>query len=194
MRKVWQRLLLAVGVIAFIALLIEIILSVGATMHGSTPARVVHMIAGPYHLKVSLYKDPANAGFALPFAIAPEQPVQGSLAYDVTSLPSEGLHATAIHGSVSPDANIPNGVQGTAEITVQGAWELDITVSGPAGTGEVVVPITAAAPPAIPVWLGWLIGLIPLYGLLAFLLLQRSKRFGKASISTSLPGSSPAPN
>src|SRR5579859_5112786 len=103
MYKMLQRLLLVVGVLALIALLTEITLSVGATMHGNTPARVVHVVAGPYHLQVSLYKDPANAGFALPFAIAPEQPVQGTLTYDVTSLPSEGISATPVHASLSPD-------------------------------------------------------------------------------------------
>ncbi len=179
MRKALQSFLLLVGVVALIALVIEIGLSVGATMHGNTPAKVEHVTAGPYHLNVSLYKDPANAGFALPFAIAPEQATEGTLTYDVTSLPGEGLHATAVHGSVSPDPNTPNGVQGTAEITVQGPWELDIIVNGPAGQKEVLVPIEATAPPAIPDWLGWLIGFIPLYGLLVFLVLlgrRKNKR------------------
>lgn len=184
MRKALQGFLLIVGVIALIALVIEISLSVGATMHGSTPAKVEHVTAGPYHLKVSLYKYPANAGFALPFAIAPEQPTGGTLTYDVTSLPSEGLHATAVHGSVSPDPNTPNGVQGTAEITVQGPWELDITVNGPAGQDEVLVPIAATAPPAIPDWLGWLIGFIPLYGLLVFLVLQRGRKNKRVEVVT----------
>ena len=176
MHKALQGFLLIVGVIALIALVIEIALSVGATMHGNTPAKVEHVTAGPYHLKVSLYKYPANAGFALPFAIAPEQPTAGALTYDVTSLPNEGLHATAVHGSVSPDPSTVNGVQGTAEITVQGPWELDIIVNGPAGQGEAIVPIAATAPPAIPDWLGWLIGFIPLYGLLVFLVLQRGRK------------------
>jgi hypothetical protein len=38
------------------------------------------------------------------------------------------------------------------------------------------VPIIATAPPAIPDWLGWLIGLIPLYGLLIFLVMLRGKK------------------
>lgn len=182
MNKLLQRLLLAIGILAFIALLAEIALSVEATMHGNTPTRVVHVVAGPYHLKVSLYTYPANAGFALPFAIAPEQSVQGTLTYNVTSIPDEGVHATPVHASISPDANVSNGVQGSAEITVQGQWGLDILVNGPAGSGEVDIPLTATAPPAIPDWLGWLIGLIPLYGLLIFLLLQRGKKTRQAQI------------
>jgi hypothetical protein len=71
---------------------------------------------------------------------------------------------------------VHNGVQGAAEITVQGTWTLDILVTGSAGQGEVSIPITATAPPAIPTWLGWVIGGIPLYGLLVFLFSQRGRK------------------
>ena len=63
--------------------------------------------------------------------------------------------ATPVRASLSPDPNVRNGVQGAAEITVQGKWALDIVVTGSAGRGEASVPLTATAPPAIPTWLGW---------------------------------------
>ena len=176
MYKLLQRILFVVGVIALLAVLGEIAFSIAATMHGNTPARVIHVNAGPYPLTMSLYKDPANAGYALPFAIAPQQPVSGVLTYDVSSLPHTTVPATPVRASLSPDPNVPNGVQGTAEITVQGPWVLHIVVNGSAGPGEVEVPIVAVAPPAIPDWTGWLIGLIPLYGVLAFLLTQRGRK------------------
>lgn len=176
MPKILQKVLLGVGVIALIALVVEISLSVAATMHGNTPKKVVHVNAGPYPLTVSLYDDPANAGFALPFAVAPEQPVHGSLTFNISSIPAEGVHATPVRASTSPDPHITNGIQGTAEIPVQGPWSLHIAVDGSAGHGEVDVPITAAAPPAIPAWLGWTIGFIPFLGLFAFLLMQRSRK------------------
>ncbi len=176
MPRLLQRLLLLVGIIALLVVLIELGFSVAATTHGSTPARVVHVNAGPYSLTVNLYKYPANAGYALPFSIAPQQSINGTLSYDVFSVPAYGIHATPVRASLRPDANVHNGVQGTAEITVQGDWTLRITITGPSGTSVAEVPITATAPPAIPLWLGWLIGLIPLYGLLAFLLSQRGKK------------------
>ncbi len=171
--KILQRVLLVVGVVALLALIAEIALSITATTHGSTPVRVVQVKAGPYPLTVSLYKDPANAGFALPFAVAPQQGTQGALQLDVTTIPTRGVDATPIHASLSPAAN--GVVQGTAEITVQGAWLLHINVTGPQGKAMVEVPIRAVAPPPIPQWSGWLIGAVPLYGLLCFLLLQRRK-------------------
>jgi hypothetical protein len=175
MPRVLQKILLAVGIVALLALGAEIFFSVAATTHGSTAKRVVHVTAGNYHLTVSLYVDPANAGFALPFAIAPQPPTSGQLTYKVFSIPSEGIHATPVRASISPDASVAGGVQGAAEIPVQGLWHLQIAVNGAAGPGEVDVPITATAPPAIPGWLGWTIGFVPLAGLLLFLLMQRKR-------------------
>ena len=180
MAKPFQFLLLACGVIALLVVGGEIIYSIAATTHGSTPVRVVQVQAGPYPLKVSLYTYPAHASYALPFAIAPEQPASGTLTYDVSSVPDQSdVPATPVRASLSPDPNVHNGVQGDAEITVQGKWTLDIVVTGSAGQGEASVPITATAPPAIPSWLGWFIGFIPLYGLLVFLLVQWSRKAKK---------------
>jgi hypothetical protein len=177
MAKPFQFLLLAVGVIVLLTVGGEIIYSIAATTHGSTPARVVQVQAGPYPLTVSLYTYPAHASYALPFAIAPQQPTSGTLTYEVSSIPDPSdVPATPVRASLSRDPNVPSGVQGAAEITVQGKWVLDIAVTGRAGRGETVVPITATAPPAIPTWLGWAIGGIPLYGLLVFLLTQRGRK------------------
>jgi hypothetical protein len=172
--KVLQRVLLVVGVVALLALLAEVALSIAATTHGSTPARVVQIKAGPYPLTVSLYKDPANAGFALPFAVASQRGTQGMLQFDVTTIPARGVDATPVHASLSPAVN--GVVQGTAEITVHGTWILHINVTGPQGKAMAEVPIQVVAPPAIPQWFGWLIGTVPLYGLLGFLLLQRNRK------------------
>ncbi len=176
MNKILQRVLLAIGVIALLVLVIEIGLSIAATQPGSTPARVVHVNAGPYPLTVNLYKDPANAGFALPFSIITPQIKAGGLSFAVASIPAPGVDATPIRAGLT---SIADGVQGAAEITVRGSWQLQVIVHGPAGQGVAIVPIVATAPPAIPQWLGWLIGFIPLYGLLLFLLLQRGRKRAK---------------
>src|SRR5260370_32520921 len=87
MAKPFQLLLLAVGVIVLLAVGGEIIYSIAATTHGSTPARVVQGQAGPYPLTVSLYTYPPHASYALPFAIAPQQAISGPLTYQVSSIP-----------------------------------------------------------------------------------------------------------
>ncbi len=172
MRKPLQYILLVVGVLALIGVLVDLGVSIVATTHGNTPVRVVHVNAGPYPLTLNLYKDPADAGYALPFAITAQ--TQDALTYNVNSVPAKGMHATAVRAGLTPDGH--NGVNGAAEIPVQGDWTLHITVNGAAGPGAVDVPIAAVAPPAIPLWLGWLVGLIPIYGLFAFLLSQRKRK------------------
>jgi hypothetical protein len=179
MNKILQRVLLAIGVIAVLVLVLEIVLSVAATQPGSTPVRVVHVNAGPYPLTVNLYKYPANAVFALPFSITTQQIKASGLNFAVSSIPAAGVDATPIRDSLTTTTQ---GAQGAAEITVQGPWALHIIVYGPAGQGTVDVPILADAPPAVPPWLGWLIGFIPLYGLLLFLLLQRGRKKAKIAL------------
>jgi hypothetical protein len=127
MQKVFQNILIAIGVLAFVALIIEIAFSVSATIHGNSPAKVAHIHAGPYPLTVNFYKDPANAGFALPFSIVPQQSAHGKLTFDVSSIPTGDIPATQVHSSFSQDTNT-GGIQGDAEITVQGPWVLHITV------------------------------------------------------------------
>jgi hypothetical protein len=180
MNKVLQRILLAIGVIALLVLVIEIVLSVLATQPGSTPQRVVHVNAGAYPLTVNLYKDPANAGFAMPFSITTEQIKSSGLSFVVSSIPDHGVDATPIRAGLT---TLSNGVQGAVEITVRGSWHLQVVVHGPAGQGVAVVPIVATAPPAIPQWLGWLIGFIPLYGLLLFLLMQRDRKRARIMVA-----------
>jgi hypothetical protein len=161
--------------LTLLGLLVAIAMQIVATQPGSKPAKVVDVQAGPYPLRVSLYKDPADAGYALPIAIAPAQPVQGSLTYTVMSAPGPGVDATAVNASLGADPRTVNGVVGAVEITVQGPWLLRIQVVGPHGSGVATVSITAKPAVAIPPWIAWPIGLIPAIGLTVFVLAQRQR-------------------
>jgi len=172
---VLQRMLLIIGVVGLAVVLVDLVISIAATFPGTTPARVDHVTAGPYHLAVSLYTNPANAGYALAFAVAPTQAVDGSLTYHTYSLPGKGVDATPIRATFHADPNVRNGIQGAAEITVKGPWTLQVTVNGAAGQGVANVPITAVALPPIPVWLGWTIGFVPFYVLCVFFVMQLSR-------------------
>jgi hypothetical protein len=170
-----QRILLIVGVVGLAVVLIDLVISIAATFPSATPARVDHVTAGPYHLAVSLYADPAKAGYALAFAVAPTQAVDGSLTYHVYSLPGQGVDATPVRATFHADPNVRNGIQGAAEITVKGPWTLQVTADGSAGQGVATIPITATALPPIPVWLGWSIGFVPFYVLCVFFAMQLSR-------------------
>lgn len=182
-RTILQRILLVAGILALVVVLVDLGISIAATIPGSTPARIDHVTAGPYHLTVSLYRNPADAGYGLPFAIAPTQAASGSLTYHVYSQPGQGVDATPVRATFNPDPQVHNGIQGAAEITVKGPWSLQIQVAGSAGKGVVNIPVTAVALPAVPVWLGWMIGFVPFYVLCVFFVMQlpRDKKVEKAS-------------
>ncbi|MGZ3674485.1 MAG: hypothetical protein ACXVCO_09265 [Ktedonobacterales bacterium] len=165
--------LTAAGMLALVVLLAAIALQVAATQPASTPAKVVSVDTGPYPLTVSLSRDPAQAGYALPFTIAPAQPVNGRLTYTVSAVPGVGVDATPVTASLTPDAKVANHVSGTVEITVRGPWTLHIEVDGPAGLGTGDVPLTAQAAGVMPGWIAWAIGLVPVIGIALYVRAQR---------------------
>jgi hypothetical protein len=171
-----QRILLILGVVGLGFVLIDLGISIAATIPGTTPAHVDHVTAGPYHLTVGLYTNPANAGYALAFSVAPTQAVNGSLTYHANSLPGQGVDATPVRAAFSPDPRVRNGIQGAAEITVKGPWTLQVIVNGPAGQGVANIPVTATALPPIPVWFGWMLGFIPFYVACIFFVMQMSRK------------------
>lgn len=168
-----QRGLIAAAVLAGIFLLVSIVQQIAATRPAATPARVVTLAAGPYPLTVSFSRYPAAAGYALPFAIAPTQPIAGTLSYAVSVVPGDSVDATPVNASLSRDPHAANRVTGAVEITVRGQWALDIAVDGPAGHGEGMVPIAAQAAGVIPTWIAWLIGIVPAAGIALYFLAQR---------------------
>lgn len=175
MKMILQRLLLIVGILALVVLLAEIVISITATAHGSTPVRTVNVQAGPYPLTVSFYTYPANAGYAFPFAVVAHTNDPAKVAFVINSVPAKEVDATPVRASVVTDMQT-HGIQGTAEITVKGDWSLNIVANGPQGQGMANVPIVATAPPPIPIWSGWLIAFIPLAIILAFLIIPRERK------------------
>src|SRR2546429_4275884 len=119
-KMVLQRMLLIIGVVGLAVVLIDLVISIAATFPGTTPARVDHVTAGPYHLAVSLYTNPTNAGYALAFAVAPTQAVNGSLTYQTYSLHGKGVDATPIRAKYHADPNVTNALKDADTITVKG--------------------------------------------------------------------------
>lgn len=172
------------GLLAVFALVVtgvafyQIVLA--STIHG-TPARFIDAQAGPYALKLALYSDPINAGDVLPFAIAVAPGTRGPLSYQVTASPGPGVPGSLAQGDVNTQQSTPYGVPGSITLVTRGAWTLHIVITGPAGQGEAAIPLTAVALPAMPAWLAWNIGLLPLYGLLIFWIAQVRRGRGRAA-------------
>ncbi len=133
--------------------------------------RTEQLSAGPYLLSVQLSDDPAHVEQPLGLTV---RALPGGSALDgatvtATGLPGLGTDATQTRTiTMQPETDEPGSYTGEVSFPVRGAWELQITVSGPAGEGTANVPLTVSAPEAIPVWLGWLIGMSPLVGVAWF--------------------------
>ena len=119
-----------------------------------------------------MYNDPINAGDALPFAILVASGTRESLTYQVTASPGPGVPASLAQGDVNVQQSTPYGVPGSITLVTRGSWMLHLVITGPAGRGEAEIPLTAVAFAEIPAWLAWNIGLLPLYGLLLFWVVQ----------------------
>ena len=170
MRRLIQWALLLVGVLALAGVGLMIAGQLAAATPSGAPARVVRVDSVPYPLVVRLYRDPALAGYALPFDVAPQTPTSDHLTYSAASVPGDSVDATEVHASLGPDPAVPNGARGTAEITVRGPWALVIQVRGPAGVGVADVPLRAEVAGWLPPSLGWPLGLAPVVAMVAFVL------------------------
>jgi hypothetical protein len=124
--------------------------------------------AGPYTVTVTR-SDPVDAGSTAVFAVS-VAPADGAGVVAIT-LPGPGTPARQGRTVIAAGGR-PGTYRITATFPVRGAWVLAIDVAGRAGSGRAVVPVTAAAPGAIPIWLGWAIGLSPLIGVAVFLAVQ----------------------
>lgn len=158
--------------------------ALGTPLAGAPPARahdepaagVANVRAGPYRLEVRWYTDPPRTNQPLEVLIVPLDlpPEEASrLTVALVARPGLGTEATPTRGTVGPDPDRAGAFAAQVNLPVQGAWNLEISVSGPSGRGQARVELLVAAPGAIPLWLGWAIGLSPLLGLGAFLLWQR---------------------
>lgn len=183
MRRVTQWALLIAGVLALAGVALSIAWQVAALRPSDAPARVVRVESVPYPLVVRLYRDPAIAGYALPFAVAPQTPTADRLTYSASSVPGDGVDATEVRASIGRDPTVPNGARGTAEITVRGPWRLIILVRGPAGIGVAYVPVRAIVAGGLPPSLGWPVGLVPIAAMLAFIV-ARARRPAPAPVPT----------
>src|SRR5256884_1854188 len=141
------------------------------------PIRSESGSAGAYTLRIDLYSDPAFTGRRLNFDVvvgASTTDQVRSVTLTASAIPEAGTNASQVWAIISHAGQSAGGFKGYVTTQVRGSYRLQVTISGPAGTNAVDLPIRVAAPTAIPIWLAWAIGLAPLLGLLLFGIRQRS--------------------
>ncbi|BCL79099.1 hypothetical protein ccbrp13_15640 [Ktedonobacteria bacterium brp13] len=144
---------------AFTLLLALFVLTTGSLKaSGTTPASSQTLAVGPYIIDFTLDQNPPTVDTPLEVTVVLHDRhlrLQGT----VTAEPGLGTDATPLRFDLAAS----NGILiGTIHMPVRGAWNLVITLSGPLGTNTTQVAVIVAAPGAIPIWLGWLIGASPL--------------------------------
>jgi hypothetical protein len=158
---------------------------------GISPLATQSAQVGPYQLILSFYSlprvgqqlnmtiEPKNAGIHLQFSGA-------------VLNPASSTDAIPAKVSLGPEGDTPGVYDVSVTPSVRGLWLLHLTVSGPHGSFVGNIPINVLGPPAMPLWLGWLIGLLPLPVIFIFVWSQIRWRALKGQArdpSRSLPSS-----
>jgi hypothetical protein len=158
MRMFFRNLGLMLALLTFLLLT-----SAATTTTNEAPASTQTLAAGAYIVDISLSQNPPQVDTPLDVTVAPHDKslhLQGYL----TAEPGLGTDATPLRFTLSERNGL---LRATMHMPVRGAWNIVVTLNGPRGQGTSQMAVTVAAPGAIPVWLGWLIGASPL-ALLAF--------------------------
>jgi hypothetical protein len=134
-------------------------------------ARTVTVQGGPYSIQVGMMTDPPTVETPLDITVtaASGAPALKGATVTLTAVPglgTDGVTSKAYPMTAEPAE--PASFETKIPLPVRGAWLLKVEVDGPAGKGTATLPVTVAAPAAMPIWLGWLIGMSPSLGLVWF--------------------------
>lgn len=172
------RFLIVCGTLC--ALLLNI---ASVSAHTDEPLRTVESRIGPYPMVIAYYSEP-RGGQALVFSVEPTTNVPSDLRYTVTAIPGTTVDAVPVRARLLTTPDHPGGVEGSVHLPVSGQWLLQIEIAGPYGLSSEDVPVLAGAPPAIPQWLGWLIGLTPVWAMLTVVALGTRRASGTGRAAT----------
>lgn len=151
------------------ALLLALLPAGSALAHGGPKEGVYHemLTAGKYPLILDFADWPARAQKSNRIIVAPGGGIADKTA--VLKLIPPNAAAKPIVQQLETYPGLKDvWMFETAGIPTEGDWTLEIDVHGPEGDGVGTVPLTVAPPPGVPMWLGWLLGLFPLYGVAWF--------------------------
>ena len=126
------------------------------------PARSETLTAGPYTIVVDFSEDPPIVDQDFTLTIHNQENAQ--LVGTLLAEPGLGTDAIPAHAPLMPDNGNAHILTGTLHLVVRGAWNIAVNLNGPHGRGSATFDVTVTAPNAMPPWLGWTIGLLPLIG------------------------------
>lgn len=140
---------------AFIACFMVIIL--GAASGG--PALTETLTAGPYIVDVNLYQNPPESDQLVEVTVVPHE-TSVPLTGNIVVKPGLGTDAVPLHFTLAP-LNQTSTLVTNIRMPVRGSWQVVVQLNGAKGSGSASFLITVAGPGAMPVWMAWLIALVP---------------------------------
>lgn len=169
----------------FYSLVFFLALTLAAPLHvlaREQPASSKTLVAGPYIVDVTFSEDPPQIEQPLDVTVVAHS--QMDLSGSLIAQPGLGTDSIPVHTAFTPDQKKPWILTGSIHLSVRGAWHLVFALNGERGQGTASIDVTVTAPNPMPLWLGWLIGLLPLVGF-AWLIWQqwryRRRLLAKAS-------------
>ena len=134
----------------------------GVAWASSGPAQTETLQVGPYVVNVNLAQYPPQTDQSDAVTVVPQNS-SVHLSGRILMQPGLGTDAVELRSSLSPVGQ-SSTLAGSIRMPVRGAWNIVVLLNGPQGQGQATFPIVVAAPGAMPIWLGWVIGLTPLLG------------------------------
>ena len=151
---------------------VALLLGLTAPALAFEPVNVVHtekVQAGPYDLTIGFSTWPVKAMQSLDFTFAPENGIEGK--NGTLTLFREGVEADDSPLARHPRKREVWGLDIFA-LPEQGTWTMKFDVEGPEGTGTGELKnLAVMEQPGPPMGLSWAISTIPLFGLIALIVI-----------------------
>lgn len=169
-----------------IGLLLLLLVPAGALAHGlqTTVAHTEQVVAGPYTLQLEFDTWPLRQ--AKNFQVVVHYPAgMEGLKGSLTMTPAPGVRGETHKGLLGSYPGVTDGwvLQAPGTFFGTGRWDWTLAIDGPQGSASGELNLRVEEAPPFPLWLGWLVGLTPLWGLLLFAL--RERRRVKAALAAS---------
>jgi hypothetical protein len=149
------------ALISLLLALIAMFVFPSGSAKASVPARSVTSVAGRYIIDVQFSQDPPYVDQSLMVTVIPHDHSL-KLSGEIITSPGLGTDAMPLHYALLATSDASGRLQGSIRMPVRGAWNIEVHLQGQNGAGVAIIPTTVGSPGAMPFWLAWLIGSLPL--------------------------------
>jgi|GEM_PF-2123081 len=136
------------------------------TVRGSECKPGAECTAGNYRVKLTLNQTSFNTTDDYFVTVDQLDSLSSDWRLEVDVIPSRGTSATTVKYTDDNGDRVRR--QTKIHFPIGGSWTIQVIIQGQVNNGYLRLPATVEAPPKLPDWLAWVIGLSPLIGLIGF--------------------------